>query len=344
MNMRDASVFSVREYEPGDEDEIREMMGRVFGDRPSPSHWRWHYRDAPEGPAVIHLLERDGVLAGHHAQVPVSVFVEGRRLRAGHGRLMMVLPEFQGQGGMRLLLETLLATDHGFRLRVHFPTDKAAALNERYGGSRHLGRIPRWFRWRFDNRGTRLAARVLLKTGTMRLYSTLASLPRPSLVVESLQELGAEVDALAEASASFAPCIRVRDAEYLRWRWQEEPGGQYAIQAARGFDGELRGLIVLPAAPAVPGQAAFIEDLIARDADATRALLLSANDTLAALGYARVVLDYLDPRPWAHRALLRSGFLPWGRRLNVSVLSLSPEVGTMADHLESWYLTRGDTP
>jgi hypothetical protein len=56
------------------------------------------------------------------------------------------------------------------------------------------------------------------------------------------------------------------------------------------------------------------------------------------------VLDYLDPRPWARRALLRAGFLPWGRQLNVMVRSLSGEAGPEAERLESWYLTRGDTP
>jgi hypothetical protein len=41
MNMTDALAFSVREYEHGDEVEIRKMMGRVFGAVPSPSQWRW---------------------------------------------------------------------------------------------------------------------------------------------------------------------------------------------------------------------------------------------------------------------------------------------------------------
>jgi hypothetical protein len=342
--MTDASAFSVREYEHGDEDEIREMIGRVFGDRPSPSHWRWQYRDAPEGPALIHLLERDGRLAGHWAHIPLSVFVEGRRLRLGRARAVMVLPEFEGQGGMRLLAETFLASKHGFALRMGFPTDRAAVLLERYGCGRLLGRIPRWYRWRLDNPGSHPASRLLLKSGVMRLYSGLASLPRPSLVVEPLEELGAEVDALAEASASFAPCIRVRDAAYLRWRWQAEPGARVAIHAARSADGELRGLVVFRVAPSsVRGGAAFIEDLLARDEQATRALLLSANDALAELGYARVVLDYLDPRTWVRRALLRSGFLPWGHRINVLAGSLSAEAGPMPERLASWYLTRGDT-
>jgi hypothetical protein len=83
--------------------------------------------------------------------------------------------------------------------------------------------------------------------------------------------------------------------------------------------------------------------LLARDEQATRALLLSANDALAELGYARVVLDYLDPRTWVRRALLRSGFLPWGRRINVLAGSLSAEAGSMPERLASWYLTRGDT-
>jgi Acetyltransferase (GNAT) domain len=319
-----ASSFTVREYEDRDEDEIREMTGRVFGNRPSPGYWRWQYRDAPEGPALIHVLERDGRLAGHWAHIPVAVFVSGRRLRLGRGRAAMVLPEFEGQGGMRLLVETFLASEHGFSVRIGFPTNRSAVLLERYGAGRHLGRMPRWCR-------------------IGKAYPRLVSLPRPSLVVEPLDELGAEVDALAEASASFAPCIRVRDAAHLRWRWQQEPGSQNAICGARGPDGELRGVVVFRKARSGDGEYAFVEDLLAADAEATRALLLSASDALAELGYARIVLDYLDPRPWVRRALLRSGFLPWGRKINVLAGSLSAEAGDAPERLTSWYLTRGDT-
>ena len=325
--MTDLPAFAVREYEHGDEDVIREMMGGVFGDRPSPSQWRWLYRDAPEGPALVQLLERDGRIAGHWAHIPLSAFVEGRRLRLARARALIVLPEFERQGGMRLLAETFLASDHGFSLRMGFPTDRAAVLLERYGCGRHLGRIPRWYRRR----------------GGLGLYSRVASRSRPAVGVEPLEDLGPEVDALAEASASFAPCIRVRDAAYLRWRWLEEPEARHAIHAARAADGELRGLVVFRNVPSARGGAAFIEDLLARDEQATRALLLSANDALAGLGYAGVVLDYLDPRPWVRRAVLRSGFLPWRRRINVNSGSLSAEAGPLPERLASWYLTRGDT-
>jgi hypothetical protein len=325
--MTEPPPFSVREYEQGDEDEIRGMMGRAFGNRPSPSEWRWLYRDAPEGPALIQLLVRDGRLAGHWAHIPLSAFVEGRRLRLDRARTLIVLPEFQSQGGMRLLAETFLASDHGFSLRMGFPTDRAAVLLERYGCGRHLGRIPRWY----------------CPRGALSLYSRLASLPRPALAVEPLEDPGPEVDALAEASASFARCIRVRDAAYLRWRWLEEPGARHAIHAARAADGELRGLVVFRDEPSVPGGVAFIEDLLARDEQATRTLLLSTSEALAALGYDRVALDYLDPRPWVRRALLRSGFVPWRRRINVNAGSLSAEAGPLPEQLASWYLTRGDT-
>ena len=322
--MTDGSGFSIREYRPGDEDQIREMIGRVFGDVRSPSYWRWQYRDAPEGPALIHVLERGGRLVGHWAHIPVSVFVGGHRLRLGRGRATMVLPEFEGQGGMRLLVETFLAHEHGFSVRIGFPTDKSAVLLQRYGAGRHLGCMPRWY----------LAGRG---------YSRVASLPRPSLLVEPLRDLGAEIDALAEMSASFAPCIRVRDAAHLRWRWQQEPGSRYAIHGARRPGGELRGLVVFRNVRSAGGGSAFIDDLLAVDAEATRALLLSATDALAELGYSRIVLDYLDPRPWVRRALLRSGFLPRGRKINVLAGSLSAEAGDAPEQLVSWYLTRGDT-
>ncbi len=68
-------------------------------------------------------------------------------------------------------------------------------------------------------------ANALLRAGESaaeRLYGAVVSWPRPALEVTDLEELGAEVDELAAASANFAPCIRVRDSGgYLRWLWLE---------------------------------------------------------------------------------------------------------------------------
>ncbi len=335
--------LELRTYRAGDEHGIQAMYGSVFGKPRSLEEWRWRFERAPDGPALIHLLEAEGRLVAHIAHVGFPVFVEGRRLRLGHGGDTMVLPGYRGRGGMRELVQGFLACEHGFDLRTNFPTDRAAVLMESFGGGRHLGRIPRWVRWHAPHPALPVPARLLIACGTTRAYAALASWPRLRIPVEPLEELGAEVDELAEASAGFAPCIRIRDASYLRWRWLEQPGDRWTIRAARGEGGELRGLSVLGSRESERGRQGLVADVLARDAAALRAVLLDAARTLVGRGCLSVACDYLDPRPWARRALYRSGFLPYGTGINVVCGSLSERVGPVPESLGAWYLTRGDT-
>ncbi len=333
----------LRTYEPGGEHAIRAMFETCFEKRLSPEEWRWRFQSAPGGPALIHVLERDGRLVGHLAHIPTRVFVEGRVLDLGHGGATMVLPEARGREGMPKLVKGFLASEHGFDLRINFPTDRAGVAMERLGGGRRLGRMPHWVRWHAPHPALPPPVRLLVASRATRLYSLLASLPAPRLRVEPLEELGTEVDELAAASAGFAPCIRVRDAAYLRWRWLEHPRSRWTMRAARGERGELRGFVGLGSRESAISLRGYIADVLARDAEALRALLLDATRVLVGQGCLSVVCDYLDPRPWARWALYRSGFLPYGTGVNVICGSLSDRAGPVPESLASWYLTRSDT-
>jgi hypothetical protein len=335
------ATFSVRPYKPGDEHEIQAMYNAVF-DRSRPlAEWRWRFLHAPDGPAVIYVLESDGRLAGHHAHVPGRVWVQGAEHRIGSGCDMMVAPEARGRGGMRSLVDAFLSSAHGFDVRMNFPTERAAELMQRYGGGHVLGTIQQWTRW--VERGTSLptAARLAL-TATTRVRGRIASVRRPPLPVEDLGEPGGEVDQLAGDAAGFARCIRIRDAPYLRWRWLEHPSRSWRVRAVREGS-RLRGYAVFGVAEEAYGRIGLVVDLLARDEAATRALLLDAFDVLAAEGCSSVVCDYHDSRPWAERAMTRSGFVPRPHGPRVLAGALSESVGSVPERLDSWYLTLGDT-
>jgi GNAT acetyltransferase-like protein len=339
-----ASALAVRAYRPGDEHAIQAMLATVFGRQRSLAEWSWQYREAPNGPALIYILERDGRVVGHHGRTVFPVFVDGRRLLLALGSDTMIVHEARGEGGMQRLLQGFLDSPHGCDLAMGFPTDRSAVGMERFGVGRRLGRIPRWVRWHAPHAALPQPGRLLVASRATRVYSTLVSLPRPSLRIEALEELGPDVDALAQDSAAFAPCIRIRDASYLRWRWLEQPGNRWTIAAARGSDGALRGLVVFGAArKSEHGLRGLVADVLARDATALRALLLDAVEKLTSRGCLSVACDYLDPRPWARRALYRSGFLVYGRGINTVCRALSQPSGALPEQLDAWYLTRGDT-
>jgi Acetyltransferase (GNAT) domain len=334
-------TFSVRLYRPGDEHEIQRMYNAVFDRSRSLAEWRWRFLRAPDGPALIHVLESNGRLAGHLAHVPGRVRVDGAERRIGFGCDMMVAPELRSRGGMRSLVDAFLSSAHGFDVRMNFPNERAAELMQRYGGGRVLGSIQQWTRW--AERGTSLPAPARLAlTGSTRLRARIATLRPPALAVEDLREPGAEVDELARDAGAFCRCIRIRDSAYIRWRWLEHPMRSWRVRAVRTGSG-LRGYAVSGPAEEAYGRIGLVVDLLARDEAATRALLLDAFDALAAEGCASVVCDCLDPRPWAKRAMSRAGFVPRQHGPRVLAGALSDSVGSAPEGLASWYLTLGDT-
>lgn len=253
----------------------------------------------------------------------------------------MTLPACRGRGGMRSLVEAALS-ERAYDLRMNFPSEMAEPLFVRYGAGQVVGRLPSWVHRHRLTRPlpapARPFARIALSAGRF-----IADRPRPRLTVEPLSELGAEVDELAATSASFARCIRIRDAAYLRWRWLEQPEARWEIRAARAEDGRLTGISVLGLEATGQVRAGWINDLLAPDRRTLRALLVDGVTSLVAQGASSVNCQYLDPRPWARQAFLRSGFLPSGQGYPFICRSLSPAAGDAPERLESWYLTRSDT-
>ena len=332
--------LGVRPYRAGDEKALVEVYSSLFRER-SMAEWRWMFQQGPDGPADIGILESDDRVVGSIAHLPVAVWVGGRQLRLAIGCDLMITPECRGLRGSEQLVRAFLASEHGFDLNLGTVNESSSHVMGRYAGTVTMGRPPQWVRLR--TRGGRHRALVRLAATTAeRFYGTVSSWPSPNLAVVDLVNLGPEVDDLARESAGFAPCIRVRDAAYLRWRWLEEPATRWRIRAARDADGGLRGLAVFGARGDGLARRGIVADLLARDAPAVRALAIDAWTILVADGCHSVTCTYLDPRPWARRAMFRSGFRPT-RGPMVACGPLSPSAGSEVGRLESWYLTYGDT-
>jgi hypothetical protein len=255
----------------------------------------------------------------------------------------MVRPEFRGQGRAQQLVSAFLATEHGFDVNLGVVNEGSSHVMGRYAGTVTMGRAESWIR--FQSRGVKQVSPIRsVATVAERLYGATLSWPPPRVSVEDLPLPSSDVDDLARESAGFAPCIRVRDSAYLRWHWLEQPGGEWRLRAAREADGGLLGFAVSGARihPVSGSRQGVIADLLARDAETTRALLLDAWSALVRAGCQSVSCVYLDPRPWSRRAMFRSGFRPRPGPL-VACGSLSSSVGGEVTRLESWYLTYGDT-
>jgi hypothetical protein len=337
-------LLQVRLYRAGDEHSIVEMFASVLGLELSLEAWRWRYQRGPHGPAQIHVLESNGRLVGHMAHLPGSAWVEKRQLRLAYGDGMMILPEYRGRGGAELLLKAFLTSDHGFDIDIAYVNEHSMRARQRHAGTVKLGRALRWVR-KHTSRSTFRPIHGPL-TLVARSYGGIASWPKRTLLVEDLLSLDPEIDQLAEESAAFAPCVRVRDTAYLRWRWLDQPGANWRLRAARDQEGRLQGYAVFGRRrghDGDDGRRGSIVDLLATNDLATRSLLLNAFASLVNDGCREVDCIYLDPRRRSRQAMLRSGFVPsvWGP--TIACGALTPSAGRTVERRNSWYLTTLDT-
>lgn len=339
-----AVELRVRTYEPGDEDWLVATFSAIFHER-SLAEWRWLFRDCPGGAEAvdIRILEADGRPVGSVSHIGIPVWVEGKRLRLAIGADMMVDPAFRGRGGAEQMITSFRESGHEFDMNFGTVNSGSRHVTGRHIGTSAMRRVPIWARY-----APRLAegsgfARTIASAPD-RLYGPLISWPAPSLEVVELSALGSEVDELAQHSSRFARCIRIRDAAYLRWRWLEDPRTPwraYGVWAERDL---LRGVIVTGVRGEGDARTGVIGDVLARDAEALRALLYNAWERLSSDGCYRVTCAYRDPRPWARWALIRAGYsrlVAVGER--VACGPLSPRAGEVVTRFGSWYLTAGDT-
>jgi GNAT superfamily N-acetyltransferase len=320
----------------------RSIFPEHYGQR-SLADWRWCFRQAPEGPADIRVLESEDRVVGSIAHVPVAVWIEGRRRRLAIGCDLMIRPEFRGQGRSQQLVRAFLGAEHAFDVNFGVVNAGSSHVMGQNAGTVTLGRVTSWIRVR--SRGDARASPMRsVATAAARLYGGSLSWPRPRLSVEELALPCPDVDDLARESADFASCIRVRDSAYLRWHWLEQPGGRWRVRGVRDADGGLRGFAVNGCRPDSGSghRQGVIADLLARDEETTRALLLDALSALVSAGCHSVRCVYRDPRPWSRRAMFRSGFIPRDGPL-VACGPLSSAAGSEIVHMKSWYLTYGDT-
>jgi hypothetical protein len=331
-----------RPFREGDEGAVIEMFRVVFGRELSLEEWRWRYRGGPHGPAHIYVLESETGLVGHGAFVPGEAWVQGERLRVAYGDAMMVLPEYRGVGAAGLLIRTIHGSEHGFDLNIGHTNKRSTRVMTQNTGTVALGHTRLWIRRHTCNRKWLSPLRNAAALA-QRGYAGVAVRLEPSGRIEELEHLGPEIDALAVESATFAPCIRIRSAADLRWRWVEHPHEHWRIRGARERGGRLQGLIVFGVRQTSDGPEGVIVDVLARDYDTTRALVVDASEALFDDDCQRVLCEHRDPRSWGRRAMLRSGFLPGRRGTFMACGALSPAASGVVEHLGSWYLTTFDT-
>jgi hypothetical protein len=335
-------AVGLRDVEPGDLAAIGTLYRHLFSVDPDRrAHW---LADAPV-PALVRRVAvagDTGRIVAHLAEVGMGTWVAGRKRVVSTGMHWIVDPEFRGAGIGQMLFSEARAY-RAIDAMLGFPSHLGA---QKMAGSGHHTLLPpleQWFSWRHpealaDPRFERLPPGV--RRAALAGVAAAARAGRGiGLQIDEQLPPDADLDELAARSAAFAPCIRIRDAGFVRWRWLAL--GAARLAAARDRRGALRGWVVYRGT--TTGQGGSIMDVLADSPAVMRALLSFAGDRVSDLGGHLVDLRFRDPRRWARAAAIGAGFLHRGDDWAVVVRSLVPNVREAVSQPDAWYLTAADT-
>ena len=279
-----------------DADELHSIYRRIFGDAKAATRrttWTWQYERNPQSPSgpVVYVARREAHALGQIGTMPVSLWWEGREVRAAWGIDYFVSPDAEGQGHSIALAKAWM---QGVDVALALGLAETSYLICRRLGFADLGFVP--FHQaildpgaiagkRYGTLAGRLAAPL---TAAMRLVRKKRPLPA-DMEVRDAEAIGADYDALWQtARIGYDACVR-RDAGYVRWRYRETPHKQYAIVESRRR-GALTGFAVTRHEDYKGLRLGWIVDLFtaAGDRDSRDALLTTVMQRFEHAGVARV--------------------------------------------------------
>jgi GNAT superfamily N-acetyltransferase len=344
-------AISISRRTPADEEEILRLYADTFGASLAEGgrlRSNWQYRENPEtqasgGDPEIWVAREDGGILGQYASMPVTLWWQGREVRASWGMDVFVRSEARGKGvGARLFMTWADHVDVALGLGL---TPSSYALFHKLGFA-DVGPVP-FFRTWLDPQAAmsrqlgkplgQLAGAVLGVGLWLRRRQ-----PRiGNVAVRPIKTFGPEYDELwMRTRASHLMCVR-RNAAYLNWKYVECPHREYDLWEARreeclvGFaisrHEDYRGL-----------RLGWIVDVYAdtADSEARSTLLAAILDSFRAKGVVRAQAFAMS-QALAHD-LRRAGFVR-GRSPMQFCVRTRADASEALRALGQWHVVFGDS-
>lgn len=334
---------------PGDLEADRRAVIALLSRYLNPAYDRqrfdWVYRDNPAGPGRLWVAVdgSSGELIGTAGALPRQIYVAGSHLIGWVLTDFCISDTHRSLGPALQLQRTCLAelAADGAPVWYDFPGRSMEAVYRRLGVPSHtsLRRFARPLKT-YAKLRQRLGSAILARPASVAADLALAwatHVPRPAASVAvglHPARCGEEFTALARRESPQQGLCVWRSAEYLNWRYCDNPIQPHDLVTAR-CDGQL----VAYAAITRDAEAPTLVDLFG-ETEPLRALVGGTITLLRRRGALRVNAWLRDSHPWA--TLLRTlGFRP--REAAPVIVGISPG-SSWARALDdaSWFLTYGD--
>jgi ribosomal protein S18 acetylase RimI-like enzyme len=363
--MTEEDGWLLSRYSPKDVRDCLDLARRAAGESEAAaeSFHDWQCRRSPAGAAIASLAREPstGRLIGRAVTIPMRVRVSGRVRLAGLSLDPLTDPASQNRGLVADLLGDVCAqtTKENVAFTYGFPSQPFYSTLVNRAEFKNVGSVPLLFmplnpdRLAMKTMHSRAAAKMA--SVARRVWRTPPPVPRqealPGLEIGEIDSFDSSFAAFWDRVQHRFPVMVVRDPTYLNWRFVDVPMREYKAFAARS-EGEIRGFIVLRAAPLGQFSAGLIVDLLVEaSAEGRAAGRLLIDQAYSYFGERDVdILASLALRHTDEFRLLRSrGFWvspkflePRPFRLVVRCHDEERSPSRLAYELKNWFVTLGD--
>ncbi|QDU84888.1 hypothetical protein Pla163_20060 [Planctomycetes bacterium Pla163] len=357
-----ASAYSIRACSSADREEQARLFNASFKKDLDAAELGWRYDQGPHGGSITLVTDELGAdgtrvrAVSGYACNPRRVLHRGEEATTvGQTGDVMTHPDARGKGLFSDLDRACMraTAEAGWTAVFGLPNRKSAPLFVGKLGWNEIGRI-RPHTFLFD--GSARARRIRTREGRLRGLTAPFDARRCAAARRALARTGAGVQVHVEPSfprvvgdisrsveRQFDWMVH-RDAEYLDWRFAQNPSGLHRILIARRGTAVEGYAVVQRPLPDRP-DTAFLVDMLAPDLVVRAALAAAAMDEAAAAGAVALEATAIDDSWWSSE-LAGYGFLPPKDENHLIVISYvhrddEPVARAMLD-ARSWYLTDGD--
>jgi hypothetical protein len=339
-------TISVREADlRQDRDELMRFLSENLTKQSNPSRFEWLYLQNPYGLARAWIATNETTrrIAGVGAAFPRSVWVDGTVRRAWVLGDFCIAPECRSLGPALILqrscLRSLESDDSSFC--YDFPSRNMMAVYQRIGLSA-AGQQVRFVKlMRIESKMREYVRSAILLRSVSAVGNLAMRLKHPLYLIPDGVEclyhdglFGEEFTDFARRAIGSHRVHTLRTAEYLNWRYRQDPSAFYRVVVARRGS-TLLGYGVIE----VEGTDSILADLqVVEESVTTPALLAYVDFLLTGLNVHRLSIPIMDGSPLV-TYLRRYGFRP---RESCPVVAYAHNPATIPQSANNWFLMRGD--
>ncbi len=353
-------TWKIRAYRDGDEEGILELWKSVYPEMHLErnkwlSWWNWQYNENPAGKGWIWLADDGNKIVGQYALIPVLMKV-GTELVAGFQSLdTMTHPEYRHQGIFYTLARKTyeeVAKDnvhigYGFSNDNSFP---AFIKKLNWLEMPNMKVMVKAFDWRnaIKLRTKNKFLQVVLGIGADLIFNKTLSLmqrgpTQPDLSVSQVTYFDERFDELWNNICRQAPIMRVRNKDYLNWRYHA-PDKNFIIFAAEK-DLKIYGYLVMQNTIRQNAKTSIIFDLVAQSEEVMHCLVSRALEECQQKNMDVIIYSSLTNKTY-RKILIKNGFisLPFIKGGHFIIYSDSSSISKdFLSNSKNWFISTGDS-